>query len=541
MRFGFVKKPVFWIAIVLIGGILFFVNASQNAPKTALTTEQVRVGTLVQTVDASGAVESVQSTALAFETAGVIDAVLVEVGDQVKAGQVLATLRAADQAADTEEFSSAVRVATATVTVAEVSVANARTDVKNANTALTRTLAASAQDRGEVNQDTINALKSALITVRKSVSDADEVLGVDNPFSNQDYRNVLSALDGGALVDAKNTYAAAKEALRAAEPMVFALTSSTEKAGVLAAADQTETALARTSTLMLYVNRVLDATAIDTNDFSAAELSALKGTFNTSRKAVQASQDAVSSTRQALTSIEITTAQSEDTARASVDQAQASLASAEATLAVRTRELERARAQRASAEIRLEKTVLRAVTSGTVTDVLPEPGETVAAGAAQVTVQTVDRAFEVAVNIAEADIAKVSVRDAADITFDAFGDNIHFPGEVMSINPAQKEVEGVVFYEAKVILGAFDEKTYTLKPGMTADVTMTTEQAENVLFVPQRAVLRKEGGSVVRVKTGAETFEERLVGVGLRADEGRIQIVEGLREGEEVVLSVKEL
>ncbi len=539
MSFRFLKTKKFWMILAIIAVIGFGINASRAKPAATLVVESVKTGSLVQTVDASGSVESLRSTALSFESSGVVEAVLVDVGQSVRAGQALATLRAADQSADAAEADAAVRVAVASEAAARVALENAATDVENAKRSLSRTLQDNEQDLVEVRQDAVNAITSALITVRKAVSDADEVLGVDNPFGNQDYRNVLSALDGGALTDAKNAYAKAKAALVSAESPAFALTPVSDADAVDTALDMAESALAETAKLLLFVNRVLDATAIDTNDFSAAELTALKATVNTTRKAVQTSQDAVLAAHQAFASVAIAAAKAEDAARASLDQADAARKAADATLAVRVQETARARTLRSSASVRFNKTVLAAVADGTVTDITVDPGESAVAGTPVITVQTVDGAFEVAVDLAEADVAKVSVGDAAEVTFESFGETARFAGTVLTINPAQKIIEGVVYYEATIVLGAFDER-YALKPGMTADAIITTERVENALFVPQRSVLRRDGSSYVRVKTGEATFEERPVMTGLRADGGLVQVLEGVKAGEEVVLSVKE-
>ncbi len=518
------KKKSFWVVAVLVVVVGGFALAGRGGSKVVLTTEDVRSGELVQTVDATGTLQSVHETRLSFETSGIVGTVNVKVGDRVKAGALLASLRAADQYAETQEAAASLRVAEATA-------ASARVSVENAQQAVLRAQAEGAQNVAEARASLRSSLTSAMIDARKAFSDADEIIGVDNQFANLDYKGVLSTLNSNALVDAKNAYATTKVSLLAAETSVFALSASSSANDVDAAGTVVDRALSDVSQLLLATSRVLDATAVAAGDFTAADLTALKNSFNATRTSAQAAQDAVRNARQALDAAVLAASQAEDAAVATRK-------SAEATASVQAQEMSRAGAQSASSAVRLSKTALRSPIAGTVTAVSVDPGELALSGTPVITVQTVDGQFEIVAQIAEADVSKVALGDLADVTFDAFGDRTTFAAQVVSIDPAQQLVDGVVIYEAKLALRDVSKDT-VLKPGMTADATIITERIPDVLTVPQRAVLLKDGGNVVRVQTGEGTFEERAVTTGLRGDGGRVQILEGLTAGEKVVISVK--
>ncbi len=84
-------------------------------------------------------------------------------------------------------------------------------------------------------------------------------------------------------------------------------------------------------------------------------------------------------------------------------------------------------------------------------------------------------------------------------------------------------------------MGKSYNNTGLLKPGMTADVKIIVAHKSNTLFVPAEAVFRiKEKGSVTVIKPDGKT-EERKVKIGL-SNSSHIEIVEGLREGEKVVV-----
>ena len=57
--------------------------------------------------------------------------------------------------------------------------------------------------------------------------------------------------------------------------------------------------------------------------------------------------------------------------------------------------------------------------------------------------------FQVAVDIYEEDIVKVKIGNPVDIKLTAFPDKI-FKGKVIAIDPAEKIIEGVVYYEVTI-------------------------------------------------------------------------------------------
>lgn len=73
-----------------------------------------------------------------------------------------------------------------------------------------------------------------------------------------------------------------------------------------------------------------------------------------------------------------------------------------------------------------------------------------------------------------------------------------------------------------------------LKPGMFADVEIDTEALTGVLLVPDEALQSLDNEQVVFVATGDLTFEKRPVKTGL-SHRGRLQVVSGLQEGDQVV------
>ncbi len=82
------------LLVVLIGGGVFVYMRRSSTSQVSYTTSAVAVGNLTSTVSASGPLQAKAEYDMNFGTSGQISAIDVQVGQQVKAGQTLATLNA---------------------------------------------------------------------------------------------------------------------------------------------------------------------------------------------------------------------------------------------------------------------------------------------------------------------------------------------------------------------------------------------------------------------------------------------------------------
>ena len=83
----------------------------------------------------------------------------------------------------------------------------------------------------------------------------------------------------------------------------------------------------------------------------------------------------------------------------------------------------------------------------------------------------------------------------------------------------------------------FDNSEGQLQPGMFLRLELTHTLADKVLHVPREAVLDSGRRQIAFVSLGDGKFDPRTVRAGLETSEGRIAIHEGLRAGEQVVIS----
>ena len=88
----------------------------------------------------------------------------------------------------------------------------------------------------------------------------------------------------------------------------------------------------------------------------------------------------------------------------------------------------------------------------------------------------------------------------------------------------------------------FERVTYILEPHTNGVnlILNVTEKKENVISVPQRAILKQNGDKIVRIlnEDGLD-FTEVKVRTGLRGSNGNVEILEGINEGDEIVISIK--
>ena len=241
------------------------------------------------------------------------------------------------------------------------------------------------------------------------------------------------------------------------------------------------------------------------------------------------------------------------TARTNVNTAINNLSSAEADLTLAKRELDlknagtsteelgqaeaevlRARAGVSKAKAELSKTFLVAPFSGTLTREGAKMGETIAANS-PVAAMISEAQFEIEANVPEVDIAKIKPQSTAKATLDAYGSEVVFEAKVSEIEPAETIIEGVATYKTTLQFLAKDER---IRSGMTANIDILGAKREQVLIIPERAVISSDGRRFVKISSGGQV-QEREVRTGLRGSDGNVEIISGLSEGEEVFISLE--
>jgi HlyD family secretion protein len=158
----------------------------------------------------------------------------------------------------------------------------------------------------------------------------------------------------------------------------------------------------------------------------------------------------------------------------------------------------------------------------------------------------------------EVDIGKIRVGLPVRVTLDAYP-KVLFKGKIDRIAPAVRIDEKVRVFDVEIRL---DAQGRELRSGMTANIEVIGEKKEKVLSVPVESVFKRDDQEIVYVKkfldpkifaekakekkdgeqakkeqkdAWKQFFDKRVIVTGL-ADNARVEVVSGLKAGEEVAL-----
>jgi HlyD family secretion protein len=185
-----------------------------------------------------------------------------------------------------------------------------------------------------------------------------------------------------------------------------------------------------------------------------------------------------------------------------------------------------------AAQATLDLARLTAPFAGTVTEVVPLPGDQVSAGTRAFRLDDLSSLL-VDVELSEIDINRVAVEQPVTLTFDAILGQ-EYEGQVTKVSQAGTVVGGVVNFTVTVELIDADE---AVKPGMTAAVNIIVREINDAVLVPNRAVRLVDGERVVFV-TGANGMPEKTeVRLGASSDTMSEVIAGDLQEGDEIILN----
>ncbi len=564
----------------IIAAILLFIIgiafASSGPAVPEYVTEKAGKGDLTQTVEAVGTVISEHDLKLQFPMAGVVAAINVKEGDKVRSGQVIASIRGGNYAADIASAQAQVRSAEAqlralmegarvediAITEADVlnkqsALATAKSTLENAKSALVSTQSQLDALKAEAQISLAGYVSTVKTTASQELVDTENALGtISDVFANNDVQDAVIKSNPGGFNDLTSSQQKAIASIRQLNAKVPAVTDF-------------ESALTMTESIrvaMQDASRVLDkaystiAGLQTTSSFTNTAQETYKSTLAAERSAVQTSLSSIESsaktlrdaaatytTRIATQESSITSAQSTiDKANADIVTYQTSLQIAQAQLQLKKAPprqtdidaqqalVNQMRAAVARAAANYSNTLLVAPIAGTVTKINFKLGESTPIGDAVEMLG--DSPFRIEMFVSEIDIPKVQLTQSGSIELDAYR-GTHMKLHVSEVDKSATDKDGVSKYRVKL---DFKYPHNELKIGMTGDAEIITGQRKDVVTVPRRAVIENEAGdSIVRILKADKTVEQRPVTMGMEGASGDVEITSGVQEGETVIVLEK--
>lgn len=434
-------------------------------------------------VAVSGTVVAAQEVDLGFAQSGRVSGVYAKVGSDVRQGALIANIENGDEHAAVVSAEARLQEALAgtrpeEIHIAEVEVSSARAEALDA-----------ARD----------AFRAADDAVRTKTADL-----FHNPTTNPSLTFITTS----------------NSSKRAAEDARLDLERELEvwerEVAALGPTADLPAALSRASAILAQSASFLTAVAMALNN-------AEQDAYNTQAE-IEASIANITSARTGI-----------NTAQSNITSARSTLESAERSLTLKqagstSYDIAYERAQVEAARAALARTIITAPFSGTVSRVDVSIGEIVSPNTPQISMLS-HGVFQIESYIPEVNIAHIELGDRAQVTLDAYGAEM-FDAVVAAIDPAETLRDGVSTYKTTLQFGAEDPR---IRSGMTANITITTEEKFDVLVIPQGALVRRNGNTYVYVLSDKETIE-RQVTIGATAL-GRAEVLSGVAAGEVVVLN----
>jgi HlyD family secretion protein len=544
------------ILAVLIGTFAFLRRRGASATgETTYEFGKVEKGDVVNSVTATGQITPWKIVDVKSNVAGKIDKLTVDLGDPVKAGQLIALIDPTDTQVAVDQAKADLDAAVAKKTQAQVSVvqerAQAHARVVAAERAVQSAKARLAQARASMTvQPKLTA--SAIAQARASLSSAQKTVAQSQQSKTQlqeqltQLQSVTIPLNIETVKSNLNQAIANRDSAKADYSRVQSLLAK----GYVSKSD-VEASFAKLSTLEAAVHTAQQRqqTLDKENQSSIREL---QSRIDGAQSSIEEAQARVRQAQASLRLAQDNSFQNEisrdeyNAAFASVKQSEAELASAKAQMnqiEVREKDVQSAQSQVVrgqaglmQATTNLSYTKINAPRSGVIIaknveegTVVPSSRGSIGSTNALLQIGDVSRLWVVCL-VDETDIGNVSVDQKVNVKVDAYP-NMIVEGKVIRIDPQAKLDQNVTMIPVTVEIADPDER---FKPQMNAECEFIIDQAKNVMTVPNEAVQEGEDGSYSVQKLVDGKPKNFPVEIGVQGPD-TTEIKSGLKIGDDVI------
>ncbi len=535
-----------------------------------------------QEVNVTGQVKPIESVDLGLEVGGKVKGIYVKIGDKVIVDQLLVALDQRElniqllqleaelesARANLAQYQAATDIQQAKldelnqgsrpeeIQITETKVTNAREALVDAQNNLENV-------RNKADIDLLNLYNDIEDILYNSHSKADGAVNeqMDEMFSNDSSNNpelTFFTSDSQGKIDVEQQRVDATEALNSLKNDLNNISSETDFLVLDNFLTNTKNNLLIVRNLLNNLNDVVNSAI----NLSQTILNAYKSSISVAQTNINTAISNINSQEQLIASQKVVNQNNIATAQSSLNVYQSALSLAEYELILKQSgatdeqvkaqeasvsqaklnivsqraQVKRAQANLQSANIQLLKMELRSPLGGIITRQEAKIGEIISANIPFISVMS-DNNFKIEANVPEVDIAKIKINDSARIRLDAYESSVVFKADLTNINPAETIIEGVSTYKVTLYFIKEDQR---IKSGMTADIDILTDERQDIIAIPMRAIFEKNGDKFVRIIDSKEIISEIKVETGLKGALGQIEIVEGITEGDKIITILRE-
>lgn len=507
------KKPLFIVSVIIVVGIISGIIFLSRSSKPEYDFIIAKRSNLVQEVSVTGRVKPAESVDLAFEIGGRVSRVRVSVGDKVRTNQILVQLNNSELAARLAGDEADIKVQQAKLD--ELRRGARQEDIQVKEVELKKT-----------EQDLTNKYDSVLTGLNNAYTKADDAVRTKTAaiFSGSKtsfYSLTFTSCDVEA--DGDSTFLR----LKSDSELDIWLTELNDL-NTTSSRKELDQALVNAQDFLTLFKRFLERT----NATLTTGCTSIDSALDTYRTNVSAGRANVAAALSDITNLEQLIASE----KLNVDKAQSELdlklaGTVPEQISAQEAMVEQAKANLQNTQAQITKTILRSPIDGIVTTQDAKIGEIVSVNTIIISLIS-EAEFQIEANIPEADIAKITTENTARLTLDAYGDDVVFEARVITIEPAETIIEGVTTYKTTLQFIGEDKR---IKSGMTANIEILSGERENVISIPRRAVINRDGNKVVRILDDNGIIQEVNIKTGLLGSDGTVEITEGVNEGDKVI------
>ena len=506
--------------------LLLIVGYRVAVKKNGSTEDMIEVGRgdLIKEIFEVGAIKRGEEINLSFGVSGVISKIFLKEGDQVKKGDLIASLDNDKLKIDLKRAENALTAAKieydqlmnpgGKLQEAKINLNNAQSNFDLSFEGFETTKDLTDKRLDNLYKESISSIDKVILSTDLTYDTVSEI--VSNCFSQfytSDARKALNARD-----EIKSSLDKVKEKR--------SLIDEQNKELIKETLLETEASLNLTYSNLDLIKEILeDRVRYQSAQNEIAEILTQKSSTNLSLSSIVSLIGSIETLTTSKDSEVLAAKRNLKTAEGALDLAFEQLSSIESLVDLAQIRVDQSTFDLNLAQEMLKESEIRAPYDGTLFRVNSEPNEFVMTGTAIVSF-LLDQSYYAEVFIYEGDIIDVSIGNPVEIEIVAFPKEVFF-GEVAFIDQAPKIIDGIVNYKVLISIENLPEEVMF---GMTSDVTIITKKKESVIFIPESYI---KDNSVLLVSD--DGFVKTSVEIGMKSTDRNVEILSGLREGDRLV------